>query len=322
MCGKECKSTSIFVRNDKCYYSDRLRIFIVSWCQVVPWSYSTEKHFNFNELFFWTNGLLNNSNFHCVPPPCTSLFVTMMKRRFKRVMSYFFNFDSIKTPKKKSRKAAAASTSRDHLESESQYVIRRLSEGNLTPRENVSFSRYTPLPRIGETAEHPEHHSHHPAMGTRVDTATSHIITYKFSPVQVRAPAKVSYQLSPLPVSDKVLSVAKDLKKVKGKTETQHPPRTRLKRQDTYIVTDPVIIKGTFLEYLKSNDNMVTTRVHPPEKKSRSTSKRGTNSNELKHSVAKVSNSKQRLSEIKAKFKRQQEEMNRKEGQGGFWLEL
>lgn len=296
-----------------------------------------------------------------------SLLDKMMKRRFKKVMSYFFNFDSINTPRKKSRKAAApGGTSRDHLESESQYVIRKLSEGNSTPRENVSFSRYTPLPRIGETVEN-KPQQRHDAMATgHGDTPASHIITYKFSPVRVHVPPpKVSYQLSPLPAGDhsadrerafnpardrpdtrskesfdehsnqKIDDLAKEWRGNKSKERTNNRSRDwlsndehtslarpRLKRQGTYVVREPVFIKGSFLEYLRHNDNMVTTRVHPPEKKSRSTSKR--NGNAPKHSVAKVSNSKQRLNEVKANFKRQQEELRARAHaqEQGFWLEL
>lgn len=248
----------------------------------------------------------------------------MMKRRFKKVMSYFFNFDSIKTPKKKSRKGQAASSSREHLESESQYVIKRLNEGSLTPRDNVSFSRYTPLPRIGEATGNTQQQHHH-SDTSQVDTPApaAHVITYKFSPVQVRE--KVSYQLLPLPVSShKVTSVVRT--PVDGKmTESHSTPR--LKRQDTYIVTDPVVIKGTLLEYLRTQDTMVTTRIRPPEKKLRSTSKRTPTSSESsiskpKRTVAKVSNSKERLIDIKAKLKRQQKDMKEKEGQTSFWLEL
>uniref|UniRef100_A0A8D8Z3Z1 Uncharacterized protein n=1 Tax=Cacopsylla melanoneura TaxID=428564 RepID=A0A8D8Z3Z1_9HEMI len=293
----------------------------------------------------------------------------MMKRRFKRVMSYFFNFDSNKTPNKKSRKGATngnpnenshrernSQWERDsqrelqnshkdyqnshreyqnsHLLSESEYIIRRLNETNgLTPRE-VAFSRYTPLPRIGESLQdnHGTEANQIPHQSMPVtEVTTSHYVTYKISPVQVRKPKKVTYQLSPLATHRKERSPSPPRQRSKqrspsppryrSKQRSPSPPRHRpkLRRSTTYVVRDPVIIKGPLLEYLKIHDNMVTTRVHAPEKPS--TKKRDNNGKGGKV-VAKPINAKQRLNEVKEKFKRQQEELKASGEEKGFWLEL
>lgn len=246
-------------------------------------------------------------------------------------MNYFFNFDS-KTPNKKLKKAKPGASSEQHFNtpernshdnpyrenshvlSESEYVIRKLNEASgLTPRDNISFSRYTPLPRIGETAQEYQVTELSRKANMASDT-TSHIITYKFSPVQVRKPPKVSYQLSPLPT--RVETHTNNDESTAAHVEASSSRRPRLQRQNTYLVKDPVIIKGRLLEYLRTHDNMCSTRVNPPSRGGKRSNSKGSKQ------VAKVSNSKQRLNEVKAKFRRQQEELKASGGEKGFWLDL